>query len=328
MGEFKVSIIIPFFNAGPYLKRCLDSVFRQDLDDYEIICVNDGSTDNSRDIAGEYVSTQLPVKIISQDNRGLSHARNTGMRAAEGEYIMFVDGDDYLEENVLGELYGICRKYGLDMLDFRVNVVRDGIKRSMYPESNRTSGISKGRDYFSAYIAGHGKQPFVSAWSHIYRRELITRQGLQFIEGRKYEDLVFTAGAYLGAEAVMYTDIQVYNYVKVRGSITTSGISPGHISDIQFMARQIGELSEKSGISIPMDNFFSGIRNQIVTARKTHRWKEYRELFDRDLFRSVDFHLYRPLNRVIYRLARRNYNLFLLYSTLTFLIKELLSKRQ
>lgn len=320
-NRLKVSIIIPFFNAEGYLGRCLESVSGQNLDAYEVVCVNDGSTDNSQAIAEEYASEHRNIRIISQPNGGLSNARNSGMRVAEGKYLMFVDGDDYLEKNVLGSLYDLCERHSLDMLDFRVNVVRDDKSNLMFPEPDQVSVVSDGRSYMERYIARYGRQPFVSAWSHLYRRQMITDSGLSFIEGRKYEDLVFTASAYLKSERVMFTGIAVYNYIKVQGSITTSGISPAHIEDLHFMARQVGSLSEANGIRIPMDNFFTGIRNHMITAFITGKWKLYREHFNRDIFRTTRFNLYRPVNRFMYAIAKLNYPLFVLYSRVVALMK-------
>lgn len=319
----RVSIIIPFFNAADYLRRCLDSVINQDLDNYEVVCVNDGSTDGSLAVAEEYASVHPFVRIISQPNGGLSNARNSGMRVAVGEYLLFVDADDYLEQRVLYRLYDLCKINTLDILDYRVNVIRDGIGSLMYPDPGWTSEVTDGRSYMERYIASYGKQPFVSAWSHFYRREIIAGNGLSFIEGRKYEDLIFTAGAYLASERVMYADIAVYNYVKVKDSITTSGISRAHIEDLQFMAGEVGRLAEAKGIRIPMDNFFTGIRNHMISIITTGRWMEYRNYFDRDIFRTTSFCLFRPGNRFIHAIARRSYPLFVLYSRSVAIVKRM-----
>lgn len=321
--HLKVSIIIPFFNAAGYLRRCLESVLNQDLDLYEVVCVNDGSTDGSLAIAEEYAGAYPSVRVFSQPNGGLSNARNSGMRLAAGEYLMFADADDYLERNVLGRLYKACAENRLDMLDLRVTIADGSNTFSMYPEASATTEVTDGRSFFTGFIARFGKQPFVSAWSHMYRREFLVENGLEFIDGRKYEDLVFTAAAYLRAGAVMYLDLPVYNYVKSEGSITTSGITPAHFTDMQFMAREISRLSEAEGIRIPMDTFFSGIRNQVIAAMKAGRWKEYRDLFDRKLFRTTGFHLYRPAFRIIKPLAVLSNSVFFLYCRITMVMKQL-----
>ncbi len=155
-------------------------LLQQDLNEYEIICINDGSTDTGLSIAGEFARNYPHLKVISQENRGLSNARNRGMGAARGEYLMFLDGDDYLEGNVLLKLYETCTHFKLDMLDIKVNVVRDGIIKSMYPEQTRTTGVYEGREFITEYIRKHHSQPFVSAWSHLYRREFLTMNGFLF----------------------------------------------------------------------------------------------------------------------------------------------------
>lgn len=115
-----LSIIIPVYNAGPFLAECLDSCIDQDIpsDDYEIICVNDGSTDNSYSILTEYSANYPHIHIINQDNKGVSIARNAGMEVASGEYLWFVDADDFIQTNILSELQKITLETNCDCLSF------------------------------------------------------------------------------------------------------------------------------------------------------------------------------------------------------------------
>ena len=106
----KFSIIIPVYNVEKYIKKCLDSVFSQSYKDYEVIVVNDGSTDKSMDIAKEY-----NVKIINQKNAGLSITRNNGLQIANGEYISFIDSDDWVDLDFLEKLYNTAKKYDADI---------------------------------------------------------------------------------------------------------------------------------------------------------------------------------------------------------------------
>ena len=128
----KLSIIVPIYNVAPYLRKCVDSLLVQDISDSEIILVDDGSTDDSGWIADELVNafrlsplaSRLLLRVIHQSNAGLSAARNTGIAAATGNYIMFVDSDDYLQPNVLGTLMEQVEREHLDVLRFRYqNVV-------------------------------------------------------------------------------------------------------------------------------------------------------------------------------------------------------------
>ena len=130
----KLSFIVPVYNVAPYLRKCVDSLLAQDYDDYEIILVDDGSTDDSPQICDEYArmsqesrvkSQELPcIRVIHQVNAGLSAARNTGIKDAKGEYICFVDSDDYWEENVLGSLMEQVERDDLDVLRFDYQNVR------------------------------------------------------------------------------------------------------------------------------------------------------------------------------------------------------------
>ena len=118
-SNVKVSVIVPVYNVEKYLKDCLNSVINQTLEDIEIICVNDGSTDNSLAILEDYAKKDSRIKIINQKNKGLSGARNTGMKHVQGEYILFLDSDDWLKEDALSELYWSHLDDNLDMLFFQ-----------------------------------------------------------------------------------------------------------------------------------------------------------------------------------------------------------------
>jgi len=116
VDKIKISIIIPVYNAELYLPQCLDSVTRQTFTDFECICINDGSTDSSLNILKNHSETDKRFKIISQQNSGVSQARNTGIKTACGNYIVFADPDDWLSENYLEVLYDTIEKYGCDVI--------------------------------------------------------------------------------------------------------------------------------------------------------------------------------------------------------------------
>ncbi|MBR5160328.1 MAG: glycosyltransferase family 2 protein, partial [Thermoguttaceae bacterium] len=113
-----ISVIIPVYNVEPYLRECLDSVVNQTFRDIEIICVNDGSTDGSPAILEEYAAKDSRIIIIHQQNGGLSAARNSGMNAAKGDFILFVDSDDYIKQNTLEITYNAAIESGAEMVMF------------------------------------------------------------------------------------------------------------------------------------------------------------------------------------------------------------------
>ncbi len=117
----KLSIIIPIYNVEKFLPACLDSLYQQDLaeSDYEIVCVIDGATDGSREVVEEYAKKHTNILLVEQENRGVSAARNNGLRRASGEYVWFVDGDDMIAPNCIGRICAELDKYQADIFEFR-----------------------------------------------------------------------------------------------------------------------------------------------------------------------------------------------------------------
>lgn len=224
----KLSIIVPIYNVAPYLRKCVDSLLAQDISDYEIILVDDGSTDDSGAIADELVhafslsplASRLQLRVIHQSNTGLSAARNTGIAAAIGDYIMFVDSDDYLQPNVLGALMEQVERDNLDVLRFRYQNVRES-GEAFAPYKDMTNY----NDYSATPIDGPtflnermGTQCY--AVQFLVRREIVLLE--QFTPGIYFEDTDWTPRMLLRAERVASTDWVVYNYLWREGSITLS----------------------------------------------------------------------------------------------------------
>ena len=225
----KLSIIVPIYNVAPYLRKCVDSLLAQDISDYEIILVDDGSTDDSGAIADELVyafrlsplASRLKMRVIHQANAGLSAARNSGITVAQGDYILFVDSDDYLQPNTLGALLEQADRDNLDVLRFRyqnvkengeVFVPHEGMKTDYNDySSNPTDGLNflNERMWVQCYVV----QFLVKI--EIVRQELFT-------PGIYFEDTDWTPRMLLRAERVASTDLVVYNYLWREGSITLS----------------------------------------------------------------------------------------------------------
>ena len=124
----KISIIIPVYNCEKYLEECLDSVLRQTLKEYEIICVDDGSTDCTIDILKKYAEQDFRIKVLHQKNQGAGVARNLGLKHAEGEYIAFLDSDDYyLDTDALMCMYEICKKNDVDVCGSSLRLLSNGV---------------------------------------------------------------------------------------------------------------------------------------------------------------------------------------------------------
>lgn len=235
----KLSIIVPIYNVAPYLKKCVDSLLQQDISDYEIILVDDGSTDNSGAIADELTAHPQPLpkmrgvlmKVIHQENKGLSAARNTGIAVAQGEYIMFVDSDDYLQPNVLRMLMEQIERDNLDVLRFRYqNVKESGEVFAPYKDMTNYNDYSAvPTDGLTFLNERMGNQCY--AVQFIIRRTMAIVE--LFTHGIYFEDTDWTPRMLLHAERVASTELVAYNYLWREGSITLSQ------KDIQKQRKQL-----------------------------------------------------------------------------------------
>lgn len=219
----KVSVIIPVYNVEQYLKECLDSVINQTLKDIEIICINDGSTDGSLKILEKYESLDDRIVVFSQENSGLSATRNKGMQLSSGEYVYFMDSDDYLELNALEELYNLSDEKNLDLVIFKLINFDDGADKkytSAYYEMEDIEEIV-GDDVFNYEILGDKVFSMaVSAPGKFFKKSLI--KDFKFPEGLIFEDNLFFTEAIFNAKRVYFYKKHLYNRRRRLNSITTS----------------------------------------------------------------------------------------------------------
>lgn len=217
----KLSIIVPIYGVEQYLQKCVDSLLNQDMDNYEIILVDDGSPDSCPQICDDYASAHTNVSVVHCINGGLSAARNSGIEAAQGEYIMFVDSDDYIEPNVLKGLIDQVERDTLDVLRYRLQYVNP-----QYEVFNPyKSDPFKGNDYSESPIDGitflnTRMSTACYAWAFVIKRELL--DGCLFTPGIYFEDTDWTPRMLVKAKRVASTETVVYNYLQREGSITNA----------------------------------------------------------------------------------------------------------
>ena len=239
----KLSIIVPIYNVAPYLRKCVDSLLAQDISDYEIILVDDGSTDNSGAIADEILNAHSliasspycpTIRVIHQENAGLSAARNTGIAAAQGDYILFVDSDDYLQPNTLGTLLEQAERDSLDVLRFRYQNVKESGEAFVPHEgmktdyNNYSSNPTDGLNFLNDRL---GIQCYVVQF--LVKAEIVCQE--LFTPGIYFEDTDWTPRMLLRANRVASTDLVAYNYLWREGSITLSQ------KDIAKMRKQLDD---------------------------------------------------------------------------------------
>ena len=196
MQKIDISVIIPVYNNEKTIYRCIDSLINQSFDNFEVILVNDGSTDLSKDICNEYANNYFNISVVHKANGGVSSARNTGIKIANGEYIMFCDSDDYIEKNTLSRLYKQIKKEESDICisgaywNFYDNneLYRTNICAYAENISDYTYNISK----YYMYMFRTSSILIQSCWSKLYKKSIITNNNIYFNENMIcYEDFEF-----------------------------------------------------------------------------------------------------------------------------------------
>ena len=288
----RLSIIVPIYGVEQYLRKCVDSLLAQDYDDYEIILVDDGSPDSCPQICDEYVekakSGKLRAKsgadvpltsdiqhqtsgfitVIHRENGGLSAARNTGIEVARGEYLMFVDSDDYLEPNVLGALMAQVERDNLDVLRFnyqnvRVNSAGEYEPFQPYKSPHQVDG---GKDIVSGETYLDERMGYACyAWQFVINRELTG----SFTPGIHFEDTEWLPRMMLQAKRVGSTPMVVYNYFIREGSITQTKGNPAkvrkNVEDKLIIISRYNEYREQFPHSMWLRNMQSLMVSGILT---------------------------------------------------------------
>lgn len=216
------SVILPIYNVAPYLEQCIRSVLEQEFSDYELILVDDGSTDQCPEICDGYAMEFSHVKVIHKTNGGLSSARNAGLALARGQYIWFVDSDDWIEPNSLQILYDACRAERPDMVKF--NFFRNGSNEETIM-SNVPAGYYCDESQREQLLERAFLKPgtfHLSAWGNLYAAEFVRQNKLVFVSERQIgsEDYLFNLQALSAAKKICVITDSLYHYRLRIGSLT------------------------------------------------------------------------------------------------------------
>ena len=223
-----LTIIIPVFNVEQYLTQCLDSVFGQNLTNVEVICVNDGSTDGSREILNLYKYKYPNLIIIDRENGGLIKARNTGYKVACGKYIYYLDSDDYLYPNVVSIILKFALSNSLDVALFNGD---NDSGDSYYNLKQEINDVLAGSYYFEYFFKMNNFFPPAVQWLYLYRKEFLDLHNIFFPEDNLQEDEPFTVKAFFYAERVAVLNHPIiFHRVFRLGSITQRAHLP-HLID-------------------------------------------------------------------------------------------------
>lgn len=245
----KLSIIVPVYNVEKYLPKCLESLIKQTLKDIEIICVNDGSMDNSLAILKEFASKDSRIRIINNQHQGVAKTRNTGIEQSTGEYIGFVDSDDYIDIDFFEKLYNSATKSNSDIA---------------------IASILKHKNFFNIYNAKYTKEEtaitiqdkiklcedkkhfFFYAWNKIYHSGFIKENNIKFSEGQIYEDVMFAIKALYYSNKIISVYGTKYHYIEHENSLTKYKDKTGEKEqDLVKAYSELQEFCNSKNIEIP-----------------------------------------------------------------------------
>lgn len=286
-NNVKFSIIVPVYNVERYLNKCLDSIVNQTYQNFEAILVDDGSTDSSGRVCDEYGEKYDFIKVVHQENGGLSAARNTGLNKAQGDWIIFVDSDDWVETDMLCAIDKHMQENEADVYTFNVNKVdEDGalIDKILYRVENETVTFRSETDKFDYYFNCLMQYSIGwEAWNSVFKREIIEANGFRFTSEREIfaEDYLFTFQYFLYVNKISVMCNIFYNYLQRGDSLL-------HKTDKGAVLLKLNSLAEygyksvcKSGLkyfkkhyyklyfmlmNFHINGFFGGIPEDVVKA--------------------------------------------------------------
>lgn len=237
-----LSIIVPVYNTAEFLSTCLDSILSQSGLDMEVIVVNDGSTDNSLSIITHYANNDSRIKYISQKNSGLSAARNAGMNVATGDYILFVDSDDWIFPNTIAHYWQRIKESNADVVAGIVGIAYENGRMGVWGYATKLHAehsIVSGEEYLGLILSCGRFTPM--AYNYFCRRDWLINEGLFFEPGIIHEDELWTPHLLMKAKTITFGTIPHYAYRRrSSGSITSSSTS---FTRLQSLIKIVGILS-------------------------------------------------------------------------------------
>lgn len=223
--EITVSVVVPVYNVKEYLIDCLNSIKNQTYASMEIILVDDGSTDGSAQICDEFEQEDERISVIHKKNGGLSEARNVGLNASKGEYIIFIDSDDLISEKMLEEMVKCIKISNIDIVACAFKTFEDINEVSYIENSNNDISMVEGRELVQRLYKGEYNSIGFTAWNKLYKKSLFQKNGIEYPVGRFYEDAFTTFKLLYKAKQIALINKPLYYYRMRNGSIMNSNIT-------------------------------------------------------------------------------------------------------
>ncbi len=254
----KISIIVPIYNGEYYIDKCIQSILNQTYSNIEILLINDGSSDNTRKICEEYEKKDDRIKLINKENSGPGSAKNTGIEYATGDYIGFVDSDDYIDEDMFETLYKLCIKNDADVSMVAFTKVVDGKEMKTINFSGETIIYNKFEAMKELFLDGEIKN---YSWNKLFKKELF--EGVRFPEKLKYEDVDITYRLLEKINKLAYKKVSKYYYVQRSNSIVNSN-SYKNLKDYVIVTKNRYENLKNKYEELEKHNAMGFIVNMII----------------------------------------------------------------
>lgn len=292
----KISVIVPVYNVEEYLKECIESLINQTFRDIEILLIDDGSTDKSGLICDLYSDKYDFIKVVHKSNGGLCSARNVGLSLAKGEYISFIDSDDYVENNFLDTLYNQCKQDSLDILFCNYVIFEDN---SILCKKNKqylvTNEYITGLEYEKIRFENNDWDNYVCM--SLFKRSFLEKNKLKFYEKGKllFEDVLFTNRILLKAERVKYIDFYGYRYRnRWQGSLSRQKSTELRIDSYYNIMDEFIELyyksvnkDEKKIIVNVLYNVLTSLLESIHYFESKNKENYYKKIKDTDILKII-----------------------------------------
>lgn len=295
-----LSIVIPVYNVEKYLAECLDSVFSQDLSECEIICVNDGATDKSSDILKSYQNCYSQLIVLTQSNKGLSAARNAGMAVASGEFIYFIDSDDYLlRYSVKNIIDSIKSNKENEVVMFNAKINDDKLYISSFDfEKKDIHGVQFLKNY---YDINRCYPPF-NVWLYVYKKLFLKKFELHFLDNYFHEDIHFTLLVLYYAKNISFYDTPIYSYrLQGQNSISTN-VRLKNLSDKSNIHRLLNTIYKNNNFKdIYFYNclFYSylftliqGVEHKYISSKKEYFNNDDKKIMRKGITNDYEFKLW------------------------------------
>lgn len=285
-----VSIIVPVYNVEKYIEQCLQSIFNQSYKNIEVIIVNDGSTDNSKSIIKKFCNKYKNIIYIEQKNQGLSMARNRGLKEAKGNYIAFVDSDDYIDRNYIQDMYNEAIEKDSDIVICGYSKVCDNgtvIENDLC--GGKKQGLYSGKDVAEAMLDIEIKG---YAWNKLYKNNYNFRESMKFEKDKKIEDYYPVFRTIVSSQKVSIIKKSLYNYRQRETSIVNNSNNQ-LVNDFFYACSKIIDLAEKLNLKKEKIEFFKGncYKLTMLNYMDLNSDKGFKLYFD---FKRLGYDIYEP----------------------------------